>query len=87
MYLRDVKKTVIDGNRYLDRQETVRIISAYAKRLIQDYVDTVGHNGSSVTDCLFVDGSSEDEFPYLVLLLLYRAGEHQAAVQFCNRSN
>ena len=31
MYVQDVIKTVVDGNRYLDRQETVRIFSALAK--------------------------------------------------------
>ena len=60
MYLNEVMESVVDGNRYLDRQETVRIFSTLAKRLIQDYVDRTGEHGHSVQDCLVLDTSSDD---------------------------
>ena len=39
LYLQQVKSSVLDGTRYVDKQEILRVFTAKAAQIIQDYVE------------------------------------------------
>ena len=69
----------------MDRSETVKVFEAKAQRIVASYIEENEHLVSELHDNLVMDLNT-NHYPYLTVLLLYRAGLHQEAIMFCNSS-
>ena len=66
--------------------DTLRTIVNKAARIVNEYLGQIGELGHRAQDIL-VEDYKTNEYPYLILLLLYRAGLHQAALTYCSGSS
>ena len=69
----------------MDRFETVRLFEAKAARIVTSYLEQNEHLVQELQDNLVMDQTTS-HYPYLTILLLYRAGLHQEAIMYCNGS-
>ena len=84
--MQTVTRSVDDGSKYVVSDEILRIFINKATSVVHDYVDRTDQRGHQIQNLLVMDPSTND-FPYLTILLLHRAGLHQEVIQYCTRSN
>lgn len=63
----------------------IRIFEDKAAKIVASYLEEHENLAQDLKDCL-VEVPNSSEYPYLTILLLYRAGLHQEAVMYCKNS-
>ena len=71
------------GNYGTNNQEIVGLFERKANDSIDKYLDLDAKNVHIIREFMLID-EANDRYPYLTVLLLFRAGLHAEAIWFCS---
>ena len=81
-----IRHEVANRDRHYERQEILDIFEFRSKKIVSNFVEHHENRVQELQDCLVGDPNT-DSYPYLTVLLLYRAGLHTEANMYCNQSH